>query len=332
MTKVVSRDETTGAKSTVTPTFENASHAGTHTSGSGDEVDGDQVDIDVALTNITPDTTPAEVTLAAHLGAILKGVDNQIGLTFPGLTVAGIGAGTLTANVLGRASPAGSENYDLPALAGVNDGDFFGVFDGSGVATVYSLTITPNGAETINGVNAPITITDNRGVRGLVKATATNWAIIWNTVNNTGLTMSPVHTAAQTLAANEVLRIGTLGSPMANTLPALAGVAIGDMFAAYDEDGSATSQAITIVPNGAELINGVNAAITLADDYGFRGLVKTSSTNWAIVWTTAGAGGGGGGAQAADYGGLWDAGGGGGGAGAEAGDGGGGDGSSPAGG
>jgi hypothetical protein len=53
-------------------------HATTHQSGAGDELDGDLLDIDVAFTNITPDTTPPEVTTAAHLGAILKGIDNAL--------------------------------------------------------------------------------------------------------------------------------------------------------------------------------------------------------------------------------------------------------------
>jgi hypothetical protein len=68
--------------------FHPGTHADLHVQGGADEVDGDQLDLDLTLTHITADTTPAEVTDAAHLGAIVKGVDNQLGLmrTAPTMT------------------------------------------------------------------------------------------------------------------------------------------------------------------------------------------------------------------------------------------------------
>lgn len=47
--------------------------------GGNAEIDGDQLDIDISLSNITPNTTPAEVNDAKQLGAILKGIDDAIG-------------------------------------------------------------------------------------------------------------------------------------------------------------------------------------------------------------------------------------------------------------
>ncbi len=53
-------------------------HASRHVKGGADELDGDTVDIDTTFTNFTPDTTPGTVADAAHLGAILKGMDNAL--------------------------------------------------------------------------------------------------------------------------------------------------------------------------------------------------------------------------------------------------------------
>lgn len=46
------------------------------------ELDGDKVDIDTAVSNITPDTGGAEVDDAAQLGAIIAGIDNALGGSF----------------------------------------------------------------------------------------------------------------------------------------------------------------------------------------------------------------------------------------------------------
>lgn len=43
-----------------------------------EDIDGDVVVIDTSLSNITPDTSPPEVTLPNELGAILKGIDNTL--------------------------------------------------------------------------------------------------------------------------------------------------------------------------------------------------------------------------------------------------------------
>lgn len=56
-----------------------SSHASSHIEGGADPIDGDQLKIDVAFSNISPSVTPAEVTSVTHLGAILKGIDNALG-------------------------------------------------------------------------------------------------------------------------------------------------------------------------------------------------------------------------------------------------------------
>jgi len=56
-----------------------ASHASTHISGGGDEIDGDQLDIDWNPTNYTPTTAPTEATSVDHLSAHLAGIDTALG-------------------------------------------------------------------------------------------------------------------------------------------------------------------------------------------------------------------------------------------------------------
>lgn len=59
--------------------YSGSAHASTHISGGGDEIDGDQLDIDWNPTNYTPATTPAEVTSVDHLTAHLYGIDQGLG-------------------------------------------------------------------------------------------------------------------------------------------------------------------------------------------------------------------------------------------------------------
>jgi hypothetical protein len=197
MSKVQVRDETTGAKSTAKPTFQNATHADSHRSGQGDEIDGDQIDIDLGVMGYTPDTTSGIAPNSTHLAAHLKGIENKVLLAFPGLFAsfsAAAGGTALLANTLQRVGGiAGAADFPLPALAGVTNGQFYGLHDENGNATTYAITITPDGAETINGVNAAITLGDDYGVRGLFKTSATNWAIIWTTAGAGSSTHAPTH-------------------------------------------------------------------------------------------------------------------------------------------
>ena len=51
-------------------------HDSDHISGGGDEIDGDQIDIDFTPTTYTPSIAPAEVTSTSHLTAHLAGLDS----------------------------------------------------------------------------------------------------------------------------------------------------------------------------------------------------------------------------------------------------------------
>lgn len=54
-------------------------HASSHITGGGDEIDGDQLDIDWNPTNYTPSTSPTEATSVDHLTAHLYGIDDLLG-------------------------------------------------------------------------------------------------------------------------------------------------------------------------------------------------------------------------------------------------------------
>jgi hypothetical protein len=56
----------------------NQLHASTHISGGGDQIDGDQLDIDWNPTNYVPATTPPQVSSVDHLTAHLYGIDQAI--------------------------------------------------------------------------------------------------------------------------------------------------------------------------------------------------------------------------------------------------------------
>jgi hypothetical protein len=67
-----------GNDSRLTNTRNPNAHASNHIQGGSDAIDADQLKIDVAFSTISPNTTPAEVSSATHLGAILKGIDDAL--------------------------------------------------------------------------------------------------------------------------------------------------------------------------------------------------------------------------------------------------------------
>jgi len=58
--------------------FATSTHAASHITGGGDEVDGDHVDITLTPSNYTPTTSPAEASDVDHLAAHLGGIDDEL--------------------------------------------------------------------------------------------------------------------------------------------------------------------------------------------------------------------------------------------------------------
>ncbi|MDB4302062.1 hypothetical protein N9924_00700 [bacterium] len=65
------------------------------------------------------------------------------------------------------------------ALPAGTDGDRIGIKDDGGLAGTNTITIQPNGAELIMGVNADFTITTNNGYAEFIyKAVDTDWRLV----------------------------------------------------------------------------------------------------------------------------------------------------------
>lgn len=95
----------------------------------------------------------------ANLAAALQGARNQRSVTASPIVVAGTD-GILNCNINAAAACA------LPAAATRNGVSL--TFKDLGQAMTHNITITPNGAETIDGVNAPVVISNNYGYITLV--------------------------------------------------------------------------------------------------------------------------------------------------------------------
>ncbi len=90
----------------------------------GAKLDGDKIDIDITLPNITPDSAPSEVDDNNDLGAILKGISDGLGVTnsrHEWISVQGV-SGTATAHssnanmantLLGASEAIGSAHFNF---------------------------------------------------------------------------------------------------------------------------------------------------------------------------------------------------------------------------
>lgn len=88
-----------------------AAHASSHIQGTGDEIDGDKLDIDFTPTNYAPSTDPAEVDDLDQLSAHLKGIDVLLGSL--GSTLA-----TATGNISTNATNITNLSNSVSANAG----------------------------------------------------------------------------------------------------------------------------------------------------------------------------------------------------------------------
>lgn len=82
-----------------------------------------------------------------------------------------------TDTYIGVTSTAAPRTITLLAAGTFLDGRIVDIKDESGGAAANNITITPNGADTIDGVNAPVPITQNYGEFSLVKR-GTGWWIV----------------------------------------------------------------------------------------------------------------------------------------------------------
>lgn len=85
--------------------------------------------------------------------------------------------------------------------------------------------------------------------------------------------------AVTTGDAQKVLGVDTSSARTLN-LPAATNVM---WVTVKDESGSAATNNITITPNGTDKIDGVNASITISENYAARGLMSDGTDNWLVI-------------------------------------------------
>lgn len=188
---------------------------------------------------------------------------------------------------------------DLVLPIGV-DGKTYIVKDGSGDAGTNAVTITSNGAETIEGGATYVVDTDYASIQLYYDLASTDWKILdiagidpTDVVTNTTRTTNwlagnvpaetDVNNAATpytVLAADVILSILSTTGVVEARLP--AGV-LNKTYTIKDSDGDAGTNTITITPNGAETIEDA-AALTLLHNFDSVTLAyDVTDTDWKVV-------------------------------------------------
>lgn len=194
-------------------------------------------------------------------------------------------------------SSGGAIGLTLPA--GV-DGKTYIVKDGTGDAATDAVTLTPDGAETIEGAATYVLDTARAAVQLYYDAASTDWKLLdiagidpTDVVTNTTRTSNwlagnvpaetDVNNAASpytVLATDVVLSVLSTTGVVETLLP--VGIN-GKTFIIMDSDGDAGTNTITITPNGAETIEGA-ASLTLTHDSDSVKLVyDLTDTDWKVL-------------------------------------------------
>jgi len=200
---------------------------------------------------------------------------------------------------------AGASVVDLPAVTAAMAGRRIAVIDQTGSAGTWNIAVTPNGTDEIDGVNAAVNIDVNHGAFA-VYCDGTGWitdVAVRETILNTthrgsnGTDHSHVaHWAAGQVAAETAIAVGDSpytalatdvvivvdcsGGPVTVNLP--AGSA-NRTYTILDAGGDAATSNITIVPDGAETIEG-GANLVLNTNFAAAQLIW-DGTDWNVLTT-----------------------------------------------
>lgn len=169
-------------------------------------------------------------------------------------------------------------------LAAGVDGKILEILDETGAAADYPITITPDGAETIDGFPTLVIAEDYGGVKLEYDAGTTNWKVLsrrfpLNTIpSRTPVAASPHAVEAyQTYLAVDPV---TIAGPVAINLAAGRDK---QYLRVIDETAGAGTNNITITPNGAETIGG-QATLVLAQDGAAVDLYyNAATTDWVVI-------------------------------------------------
>jgi hypothetical protein len=160
------------------------------------------------------------------------------------------------------------------------------IVDESGsITAALTITIQPNGSDTINGVNAPITLGSPYGSVELENAGGGAWFIIAKQDNSTPST--PINDTSYTAKVSDrgIVMTG-LSSARTITLPPSIGYPLGKIFSVVDGVGTCSPTiSITVTPNGSDLINGSSVSYVMTSAYQFAQFINTLS-GWSVASTS----------------------------------------------
>jgi hypothetical protein len=180
-----------------------------------------------------------------------------------------------------------NRTLSLPPAAGVPGGREIAVQDEIGTLNAqHYLVVVTTGADTIDGKAQRILSTAYGGIK--LRSNGTN---AWNVV--AGSAVTPVNDSGYTCNPDDhVIAFTALTAARTVTLPLAANYVPGQRLIVMDQAGLATStHTITVIPQGADTINGLTSAPPINTASGFLGIVCDGISKWTIVDTAIGGAG-----------------------------------------
>jgi Major tropism determinant N-terminal domain len=157
------------------------------------------------------------------------------------------------------------------------------IVDESGsVTAAKTITIQPNGSDTINGVNAPIAIGSPFGSVTLENAGGGSWFVI-EKENNIAPYTAVSDTSYQAVLSDTNIVFIALTSARQVTLPVSVQYPLGTVLSIADSTGNCSPViSITVTPNGSDLINGSGANFIMNSAFQYARFENTP-TGWVIA-------------------------------------------------
>jgi hypothetical protein len=180
-----------------------------------------------------------------------------------------------------------NRTLSLPPAAGVPGGREIAVQDEIGTLTAqHYLVVVTTGSDTIDGKAQRILSTAYGGIK-----LRSNGANAWNVVAGSAIT--PVSDSGYTCNPDDhVIAFTALTAARTVTLPLAANYPPGQRLIIMDQAGLATAtHTITVIPQGADTINGLTSAPPINTASGFLGFVCDGISKWTIVDTAIGGAG-----------------------------------------
>ena len=183
-----------------------------------------------------------------------------------------------------------NRNLSLPAAASVPGGREILIQDEVGTLNAaHHLVITPISGDNIDGAAARILATPYGGLR-----LRSNGINAWNCIVSTSVT-SVSDSNYVCNSDDKVIAFTALTAARTVTLPAAAAYPPGQRLTVLDARAVCSStNTITVLPGGSDLINGLNTSSALNAAYAFLGFVSDGVSRWTVVDMVGGSGGGGG--------------------------------------